>query len=75
MAAVTKEEMLQYVPKLSELQLQEICDSEGLQLTKSKRDRKSALRNLLTRYVTSEEVEDCEDEGLALFFKARKRLL
>ena len=66
---MAKNEVLQLVPKLSELQLLDLCESENLQLTKTKKDRKSALGNLLIRHVTSEEVEDTDDEGLALFQK------
>ena len=69
MASVAKEEVLRLIPKMSELQLLEICDNEGLQLTKIKKDRKSALGNMLRRHVLSEEVEDLDDEGLALFVK------
>ena len=39
-ASVAKEEVLRLIPKMSELQLLEICDNEGLQLTKIKKDRK-----------------------------------
>ena len=67
MAKVVKNELLQLVPKLSELHLLDLCESENLQLTKTKKDRKSALGNLLIRHVTSEEVEDTDDEGLAVF--------
>ena len=69
MAKVARDEVLQLVPKLSELQLLEVCDSENLKLTKTKKDRKSALGNLLIRYVSSEDVEESEDEGLAVFQK------
>jgi hypothetical protein len=69
MAKVAKDDVLQLVPKLSELQLLEVCDSENLKLTKTKKDRKSALGNLLIRHVSSEDVEDAEDEGLSLFQK------
>ena len=67
MAKVVKNELLQLVPKLSELHLLDLCESENLQLTKTKKDRKSALGNLLIRHVTSEEMEDTDDEGLAVF--------
>ena len=69
MANIAKDNVLQLVPKLSELQLLEVCTGEGLQLTKSKKDRKTALANMLVRYVTSEDVEDSDDEGLALYTK------
>ena len=61
MANIAKDNVLQLVPKLSELQLLEVCTGEGLQLTKSKKDRKTALANMLVRYVTSEDVEDSDD--------------
>ena len=69
MAEVAKENVLQLVARLSELQLLEVCDSEDLKLTKTKKDRKSALKNLLIRYISSEDVEDATDDGLALFEK------
>jgi hypothetical protein len=69
MAKVARDDVLQLVPKLSELQLLEVCDSENLKLTKTKKDRKSALGNLLIRYVSSEDIEESEDEGLAVFQK------
>ena len=69
MAEVAKKELLQLVPKLTELQLLEVTDGLGLKLSKTKKDRKVALHNLLVRHITSEEVEDSDDEGLALFNK------
>ena len=69
MAEVAKENVLQLVARLSELQLLEVCDSEDLKLTKTKKDRKSALKNLLILYISSEDVEDATDDGLALFEK------
>ena len=67
MAEVAKKELLQLVPKLTELQLLEVTNGLGLKLSKSKKDRKVALHNLLVRHITSEDVEDSDDEGLALF--------
>ena len=71
MADAAKEEVMQLVHKLSELQLLEVCDTEDLKLSSTKKftNRKSALRNLLIRHISSEEVEDAGDEGLALFTK------
>ena len=69
MAEVAKNNVLRMVEKLSELQLLEVCDTENLKLSKTKKDRKSAMRNMLTRHISSEEVEDSPDEGLALFEK------
>ena len=69
MAEVAKNNVLHMVAKLSELQLLEVCDAEGLKLSKTKKDRKTAMRNMLTRHISSEEVEESPDEGLALFEK------
>ena len=70
MAEAAKTEVLQLVPKMSELQLLEITDALGLKLSdKPKSDRKKALRNLLKRHVESSELEDSDDEGLAVFEK------
>ena len=69
MAEVAKENVLQLVARLSELQLLEVCDSENLKLTKTKKDRKSALKNLLIRHISSEDVKESADDGKALFEK------
>ena len=69
MAEVAKNNVLHMVAKLSELELLEVCDAEGLKLSKAKKDRKTAMRNMLTRHISSEEVEESPDEGLALFEK------
>jgi hypothetical protein len=73
MAAAAKADVLQLIPQLSELELLEVCT--GLNLTlgdKQRRDRKTALFNLLTRYITSEDIEDKEEnEQLAIFEKLR----
>ena len=69
MADLAKSEVQKLIPKLSELQLLEVCDGLGLKLTKAKDDRKKALRYLLERYLSSEEVEDSNDEGLAIYTK------
>ena len=67
MAEAAKEEVLLLVPRLTELQLLEVTAGIDLKLTKTKKDRKAALQNLLIRHISSEEVEEQEDEGLALF--------
>ena len=61
MAAQAKNGVLGLIAKLSELRLLEVCDGLNLKLTKTKKDRKSALHNMLVRYVLSEEIEEMED--------------
>ena len=67
MAGVARKELLHLVPKLTELQLVEVTAGLDLKLAKPKKDRKEALQNLLVRHISSEEVEDSGDEGLALY--------
>ena len=71
MAAEAKSEVLKLIPKLSELQLLDVTTEMKLKLSnKPRKDRKTALYNLLVRHITSEEIEDLEDEEqLAIFEK------
>ncbi len=68
--------MLQLLPELSEIQLDEVVT--GLALTvkesKGKGSRKSVLLNTIRRYITSEDVEDEEDQGLAMLGKLHEDL-
>ena len=69
MADLAKDEVQRLIPKLSELQLLEVCDGLGLKLSKPKDDRKKALKFLLERYLSSEDVEESSDGGLAIYQK------
>ena len=72
-AAAVKSEVMKLIPELSESQLFDVCTGLNLKLSsKPKKDKKSALYNLLSRYITSEEIEDEEEsEQLAIFEKLR----
>ena len=65
---VAREEVLQMLPELSEIQLGEVVTSLTLTVKdpKSKASMKSVLLNTIRRYITSEEVEDKDDQGLAM---------
>ena len=76
MAAAAKEVVLQLVPKLAELELLEVCAGLNLKLSdKPRKDRKTALYNMLVRHITSEEIEEKEEaEQLAIFGKLGSEL-
>ena len=73
---MAREEVLQMLPELSETQLEDVVT--GLTLTvresKGKGSRKSVLLNTLRRYLTSEEVEDENDQGLGMLEKLHNEL-
>ena len=73
---VAREEVLTMLPELSETQLDEVVT--GLTLTvkevKGKASRKSVLLNTVRRYITSEEMDDQEDQGLAMLGQLHEEL-
>ena len=70
MADAAKEKALELIPLLEELQLLEVCDNLKLTLkTDLKVTRKQALKNKLIRYLASEEIEESDDGGLAVYTK------
>ena len=62
-----KQEAIQLVGKLSELQLLEISSGFKLTAKEGKTDRKKALHSVIVRYLASEELEESDDEGLAVY--------
>ena len=63
MAAEAKSEVLELIKKLSELELLDVATKLELKLSaKPKKDRKTALYNLLVRSITCEDIEDMEEE-------------
>ena len=65
---VAREGVLELLPKLNEEELAEIAEGLSLQIKEpksgGKSSRKSILLNTLRRHVTSEELEDEDDQGL-----------
>ena len=61
--------------QLSEEQLTEVASSLSLTLKDGKKNKLVALRNLITRYLRSEDVEDSPDEGLDVYQKLKDQLL
>ena len=58
-----REEVLRMVSLLNASQLAQSCVNLNIRVPPAKKDRRSALFNLVLRYLTSDEVEQ-EDEGL-----------
>ena len=67
MAQEMKDKVLQGLRRLSEAQLESLCGTQGLTVGTGKKSRKTSLFNAIVRTMSSEEVEDSEDEGLELF--------
>ena len=65
---VAREGVLELLPKLNEEELAEVAEGLSLQIKEpksgGKSSRKSILLNTLRRHVTSEELEDEDDQGL-----------
>ena len=61
--------------QLSEEQLMEVASSMSLTLKDGKKNKLEALRNLITRYLRSEDVEDLQDEGLDVYQKLKDQLV
>ena len=59
-----REEVLRMVSLLNVSQLAQSCVNLNIQVPPAKKDRRSALFNLVLRYLTSDEVEQEDDEGL-----------
>ena len=60
--------------ELNEEQLIEVAKSLSLTLKDGKKNKKEALRNLITRHLRSDAVEDMADEGLDCFQKVLDQL-
>ncbi len=67
MAEMLKAKVLFELQSLTEEQLEQICGTQNVTITGGKKSKIVALRNAMIRYLSSEEVEDSEDEGFALF--------
>ena len=69
-----KELMLGMLKELNEIQLVEVAESLSLTIKEEKKSKKESLRNLILRHLTSEDVEDSPDEGLALYKTVSEKL-
>ena len=54
--------------------LEAILTSLDLSVSETRRKKEKSGFNAIVRYLTSEEVEDLEDEGLSIFLKLKNSL-
>ena len=74
MAELAKQEVLAWLPKLTEQNLVEICGGllpVVLTVKEGKLGKNQSMRNVIRRYLCSEDVEELEDEGLSIFEKLK----
>ena len=69
-----RKNVLDMVDQLDEVQLMQVVTSLTLTIKDSKKTRKEALRNAIRRHLSSEDLEDSADEGLAVFEKLNEEL-
>ena len=67
MAEAVKNEILERLRLVDATQLTELCNRLKLTITTAKEGNKSALFNLVSRHILSEELEGKPDEGLSEF--------
>ena len=64
-----KELTLGLIKELDVAQLVTVAESLSLTIKEEKKSKKEAMRNLVIRHLTSEDIEDSADEGLDLYKK------
>ena len=74
MADIEKEEVLVRLRKISMVQLEEICGTLQLTVGDQKKCKQKAMLNAVHRMLSSEEIEDSDDEGLEVFHNLNEQL-
>ncbi len=75
MAEELKSKVLQDLGSLTEEQLETLCESQGLTVpANGKRSRRVSLKNALVRFLSSEQIEEKEDEGLEVFTQINEEI-
>ena len=74
MAETVKKEVVQRLQLVNTSQLTEICDRLHLEIATNKKENQMALFNLVMRHITSEEMEDGPDGGLAVLQQMNEEL-
>lgn len=64
-----KGEVLQRLQLISPEQVEEVATGIDIEVPESNKTKKEALRNAVLRYLTSETLEDSEDEGAHIYLK------
>ena len=67
MAEAAKDEVLRMVKLISQEQLEELCGKFDITVAEERRTKPKAYLNALSRFISSTDVEDMDDEGLDLF--------
>ena len=67
MVEVARKEVLDRLQVISAAQLEELCTRSHLTVVESKKGNQKALFNVMMRHLTSQAIEDSEDEGQKLF--------
>ena len=62
-----KDLTLNLIKDLDIAQLLQVAESLKLEVKEEKKSRKEAIQNVILRHLSSEDVEDSTDEGLALY--------
>ena len=62
-----KDLTLNLIKDLDGSQLLQVAESLQLEVKDEKKSRKEAIQNVILRHLSSEDVEDSADEGLALY--------
>ena len=73
-ASEVRDEVEEMLKELDEAQLETVATSMSLTMKDGKKNKKEALRNLITRHLRSDELEDMLDEGLDVFQKLKTQL-
>ena len=72
--AEVKQSVLGMLQRLDEIQLLQVATSLSLTVKETKKNRKQAILNMILRHFSSEEIEDSQDEGLAVFTAMEEEL-
>ena len=69
-----KKDVLSKLGLISDDQLEEILTDLDLKVTAEKRKKGDAVFNAISRHLSSEDMEDLDDEGLSIFLKVLTKL-
>ena len=67
MAEMEKQQLITKLWRLSVEQLNELCTTATIEVPATKKTMLKAMRNAVVRHLSSETIEESEDEGMQLF--------
>ena len=71
---VVRPQVVEKLQQVSTAQLLELCERLKIEVPTAKQGKKKALFNLLIRFLSSDEIEEAEDEGLSVMVKLKGEL-